>query len=164
MEDLILGLISGAGVCLLATKIGPRVLRAWGVHIPKKMDEWQEEVERTAIAVIHADLDAARTKARLVELIGEIPKDFDPSAFLGCHIAAAVQREVLMRAEQEGLIEPGVADRMFSQESRTNMSRLASSEVATYEEPPVAYGTMDEAPNVRRIRGKLLPMKRSKIG
>ena len=164
MEELILGIVSGAGACVLFLKIIPRVLRSWGVHIPKKMDEWQDEVERTAIAVIHADLDAARTKARLVELIGEIPKDFNPSAFLGCHIAAAVQREVLMRAEQEGLIEPGVADRMFSHESHANMGRLISGEMATDDpEPPSAYVTeADDVPNVRRIRGKLLPLKRAK--
>lgn len=112
-EDFLLGVIVGAGLMVIALRLVPRALRAWGVHVRKSQADWQDEVERTAIACLHADLESARTKARLVELIGEIPKEFDPAVFLGCSIAAGVQRAVLQRAEEEGLIPAGMIERVF---------------------------------------------------
>lgn len=147
MEDLVLGLVSGAALAVLLLRIVPRALRAWGLRVPRRMDDWMVEVEVTANACIVADLESARAKSRLVELIGQIPRDFDPSVFLACNIAEGIQRAVIFQAEQEGLIPAGVADRVYLPP-------------ADEPAPPPAYAAEEEPTNVRRLpSGKRAPRR-----
>jgi hypothetical protein len=94
-------------------KLVVRVARAWGVRVPRDMASWQDEVERTAIEAIRADLYAAQCRAGLVELIGKVPADFDPTLLLGCQVAAGVHRGAVYEAERQGIIRTGTYERVY---------------------------------------------------
>ena len=126
------------------------VERMFRRSVPQDMQRWRDALERAAIAVIHADLAAAETKAHLFELIGTIPKDFDPTAFLTLQLAAGVHRAVLAEAEQRGLVRAGTFQNVYG---------------ATVESPPVeAPGVVDvkpAEPPVEFVDGKLVPREPS---
>lgn len=142
---MLIGVVVGIGLAVIALRLLPRVLRAFGRRVTRTQAEWQIEVEAAAIAAVHADLEAGRAKAWLIELIGSIPSEFDASAWLGCNIAAGVQRAVLQRAEEEGLIRPGLVDVVFP---------------PAVAEPPAAYEPEPMTSNVRRLpSGRVVPKR-----
>lgn len=146
IEDFFLGAVSGGGVLFVLWKLVPRALRAFGVYLPKSMNEYRMELERLVIAVVQSDADAAMHKAALMEYIGQMPSDFDPTAFLALNVAQAVHREVMLEYERRGIVTEGMTERIFGAE-RDPL-------------PPRAYMAEDDAPRPRRLGGKLLPLRR----
>ena len=128
----------------------PVLLRRWGVPIPQGFGAWKDELERRASYAVRKDFEAAEAKSELMAMMGEIPRDFDPTVMLGLHVAAGVQRAVLMEAEERGIVRAGTFQRTFGvsiEEAATGVAPRSSEDV----EPVV----VDDAPNVRRIGGKL---------
>jgi hypothetical protein len=107
---LIAGIVFAVGVFIILRIVDRMV---FGRNIPRDMQKWQDEVERVAVQCIQADLWVAESKARLVELIGQVPKDFDPTVFLGCQIAAGIHRAVLIEAEKKGLVNAGLFEKVY---------------------------------------------------
>lgn len=105
-------LFMAAGI-FVVWKLGVRVARSWGVNVPRDMTSWQDEVERHAIEAIRADLYAAQCRAALVELIGKVPADFDPTLLYGGQVAAGVHRAAVVEAEQQGIIRSGTYQRVY---------------------------------------------------
>jgi hypothetical protein len=136
-------LFMAAGI-FIVWKLGVRVARSWGINVPRDMTSWQDEVERHAIEAIRADLYSAQCRAALVELIGKVPADFDPTLLYGGQVAAGVHRAAVVEAEQQGIIRSGTYQRVYGRPI----------EEMTYGEGP--DGDRDRAPvildEVRRRR------------
>jgi len=107
---LFLALVMAGGFVICWRVIERYVLR---VSPPKEFSAWKEELEQAAIEAIRADLFAAECRARLAELVGKVPEDFDPTAFLGIQIAAGVHRAVLQEAERRGLVRVGTYEEIY---------------------------------------------------
>jgi hypothetical protein len=107
-----ISLFMAAGI-FLVWKLGVRVARSWGINVPRDMTSWQDEVERHAIEAIRADLYSAQCRAALVELIGKVPADFDPTLLYGGQVAAGVHRAAVVEAEQQGIIRSGTYQRVY---------------------------------------------------
>lgn len=104
---MLLALGTGAGLIGL-------VVAWWHKRRPARgMLEWHAEVERRAVAVVQSDLQAAEAKAHLLELIGEMPKDFNPTVFLTVDLSAGFQRAAMHQAEQLGLVPRGTFARVY---------------------------------------------------
>ena len=133
----------------------PVLLRRWGVPVPQNFADWKDELERRAQHAIRKDAEAAEAKADLIAMIGEIPRDFDPTVMLSLHVAAATQRAILIEVEQRGIVREGTFQRTFG----------ISIEEATTGVPPRSEDVdpdpvVNDIPNVRRIGGKLMPRRR----
>lgn len=91
------------------------VKRAWRSRerVPKEFDTWQEELEHASTHAVRMSLEHARACARVVELVGKIPADFNPSAFLVCQIVEGIHKAVLIKAAEEGLIQPDALQRVY---------------------------------------------------
>lgn len=105
-------LFMAAGI-FVVWKLGVRIVRSWGINVPRDMTSWQDEVERTAIEAIRADLYSAQCRAALVELIGKVPADFDPTLLYGGQVAAGVHRAAVVEAERQGIIRTGTYERVY---------------------------------------------------
>lgn len=128
----------------------------WGVSkafvrrkIPTKFSDWLPEVESACVDVVRTDLYAADAKRRLVELVGEIPKDFDPTIWLTCRLGEGVQRTALIAAEREGIAPAGTYERVFGVR--------ATSDAPTSAAPP----DTTDLPNVVWLDGRLQPRNAS---
>jgi hypothetical protein len=129
--------------------------------IPRDLSRWRDEVERAAIACIHADLHAAETKGHLMQLIGKVPSDFDPSAFLGMQLASAVQRAVLIEAERGGLVRVGTFESVYGVTVEWAMAGNGAPPVATDAAPPADVSPTVPSPapepDVEFVNGKCVP-------
>jgi len=143
------------GTIILTATITLIVDRAFVHAVPREMSRWRDELERRCIAVLHADLAAAETKAALFELIGTIPADFNPSAFLGMQLAAGVQRAVLIEAERRGLVRDG----MFANVYGMSVEQATVGSGAPSIPPPVTDTgpAPPREPDVEFVEGKLVP-------
>jgi len=162
VEDFVLGFFVGMGVLFTIWKAMPKVLRAFGYNIARNGAEKQAAVQRKAVTAVEAAFDFARAQADLAEEVGgDLPKDFDPAIHFSCQVAAAVERELIIQAEREGLIHAGLVDKLMRRQER-----LHSDIIEMEPEPPAAYEPeeVQDAPNVRRIRGRLLSLRRGKTG
>ncbi|MBU1785285.1 MAG: hypothetical protein KKG95_08120 [Candidatus Omnitrophica bacterium] len=112
MWAVFMTLFMGAGAGLMAF-VAMRYFA--GGRAPRKFRGWIAEVERAAIEVIDADLNAALAKARLFELIGKMPDDFDPTAFLAANVAEGIHRAVLFEAERRGIVQEGTFIRVYGE-------------------------------------------------
>lgn len=101
-------LLGAVGLIIATIALTRLVDRMFIRSVPRDMARWRDELERACIACLHADLNAAETKGHLAEMIGKVPADFNPSAFLGMQLAAGVQRAVLIEAERRGLVRAGM--------------------------------------------------------
>ncbi len=143
-----LGLSIGIGIMVMAMFL-PRLLKQ---KPPKDMLMWAGEVERKAIEAIRSDLYAAQTKAELIELIGEIPEEFDPSVMLSCQVAAGAHKAAIREAEAQGLIRAGMFEEIYP--------TVPVAQPAPSQTPALRLvQTQQSGPNVEWIEGKLVPRK-----
>jgi hypothetical protein len=111
-----------------------------GSKIPKRMAGWHSEVERRAVMSIQADLHAAETRAHLVELIGDLPSDFDATVLLAADIGQGYQRAAIYEAERKGLVPTGTFERVYG---------ISITEVQTAAERDELDGTAQAVPPSR---------------
>lgn len=137
--DLLAGTFVGVAIVSLAWA----VWRTWSLRPAKQMAEWQERVEAAAIECIRRDMDAALAKARLAELVGEMPATFEPGAWLACRVADGVHRAVVLEAERRGLIRAGVVGEIYAEAMPPQQDEQRTPSV-----PP---------PATRFVNGRLLP-------
>lgn len=137
--ELLLATMLGVGCTVLAWA----VYRAVANRPAKRMEEWQQRVEAMAIECIRRDMDAALAKARLTELVGEMPPTFEPGAWLACRVADGVHRAVVLEAERRGLIRSGVVGEIYAEAMPPQQDEQRTPSV-----PP---------PSVRFVNGRLLP-------
>lgn len=160
MIEVMVGFLFGLGISIIGFAF--RKLRG---RAPHRFDLWGDEVERAAIRCIQADLQAAESKAALVSLIGDIPKDFDASAWLGCHVAAGVHRAALLEAERQGIVRRGLMSEVYD----GAMRRTSYESTDQFVPEPADYDSIPPPPHVRKIeapavqatitwvKGRLLP-------
>jgi len=154
-------------------KLAVRVARAWGVRVPRDMVSWQDEVERTAIEAVRADLYAAQCRAGLVEMIGKIPGDFDPTLLFSGQVVAGVHRGAIYEAERQGIIKNGTYERVYGRSIDDVVYDGSFSDTPFAMEEPVPV--VDEVRRRRQARdpqrpsvpcdwsgGKLVPIGRGK--
>jgi hypothetical protein len=173
---LIAGAVFGAGI-FIVLRVLDRMF--FGRNVPKDMQRWQDEVERAAVRCIQADLFAAESKAQLVELIGQVPKDFDPTVFLGVQVAAGIHRAVLIEAEKKGLVREGLFEKVYgvsleqaslgaqmSPMPPTPMPPSSPPPSGTHSRPPLHLVTtpppapvveQEEVPDVTFVNGRCVP-------
>jgi hypothetical protein len=102
-------IVIGMEVALFSMK------RFWRTRerVPKDFDTWQEELEHAGSHALRMSLEYSRAVARVVELVGKIPADFNPSAFLVCQMVEGIHKAVLIKAAEEGLIHPDALQRVY---------------------------------------------------
>ena len=144
---VVLGFSVAVGLWAVA-RFGPRL---FGKGPPKDMLEWQGELERAAIEAIRADLYAAQTKAALALMIGQMPEDFDATAFLGCRVAEGVHRACLREAEEQGLVRPGFVDEVYAPAAPPRGAPASAPGLRLVEDLP---------PN-EWVEGRLVPRRRT---
>ncbi len=150
---LIGAIVFGVGIFVIL-----EVVKRMFVHsVPRDMARWRDAVERAAVACIQADLTAAETKGHLMELIGTIPADFNPSAFLGLQLAAGVQRAVLIEAERRGLVRDGMFATVYGMS--VDQATVGSGTVPPPAPPAdtVPAPAPPREPDVEFVEGKLVP-------
>lgn len=125
-----------------------------GASIPKHFGRWHDELEHRALRAIQADMHAAECRAALVELIGQIPQDFDPTALLACQVAAGVHRAVLDHAERQGLVRPGSFEKVYG-------PRLDGERIPAFDrEPePEPEPELDLSPRLERPKRELVTVE-----
>lgn len=141
-----LGLSIGLGIMIAIISL-PRLLKQ---KPPKDMLAWAGEVERKTIEAIRSDLYAAQTKAELIELIGEIPEEFNPAVMLACRVSDTVHMAAIREAESQGLIRQGMFDEIYPTAQATSPT------------PPPALHLVHapkSGPNVEWIGNRLVPKK-----
>ncbi len=68
-------IVMAIGFVLISKAVG-HIFRSR--RVPRNFDDWQDELESVACEAVRASIHAADAQRRLVEMIGELPKDFDP--------------------------------------------------------------------------------------
>lgn len=81
----------------------------------RKFAHWQLNVEHAALQAIRDDARAVESKLALMQLVQQIPEDFQPTAFLTCRIGEGLQRAIMFEAEQQGVVPEGTFERVFQQ-------------------------------------------------
>jgi len=119
----------------------------------RDFERWLPAVERASSNAVRASLYAAAAQKELVELIGELPKDFEPTVWLACNVAQGVQRSVLVEAERQGLIPAGMLARVYGVQLDEGSTPPASS-------PEPRASTLPE--NVVWIDGRQVPQRVSR--
>lgn len=104
--------------------------------IPDDVRRWKDELETRAIRAVQADMHAAECRAALVQLMGELPADYDPTALLAVNIAAGVHRAVVEQAEQSGIIKAGTFRAVYGAETISEPSPELAAVVKASPSPP----------------------------
>lgn len=166
--SLLVGVVLGIGLTIL-WRVIPRLLLA--APIPRDMLKWQDAIETAAIDAVRTDLYAADAKRRLVELIGSIPKDFDPTVWLGCQIASGVHKAVLLEAERSGAVKTGTFETIYGvsiEEASQARFPVPHVEPELVAPPPVLevepVSQKSDLPNVVFINGQLTPRRLRLVG
>ncbi len=140
---VLLSFIFGCGAGILSYLMS----RAWiGYNTPRQFQRWHDELEQAARSAITADLYAVETKARLFQLIGNLPEDFEPTVFLTANIGKGIQLAVIHEAESKGLVPIGTLERVYGSplpqyivDSSLHNTELS---IAPQNETPRYIGTM----------------------
>jgi len=74
-----------------------------GSQVPKDMAKWHTDVEIVCCDIVRARIYVAETERRLVELVGEVPVDFNPALFAAPAMAKAVEDALVAKAHQDGI-------------------------------------------------------------
>ena len=95
-------MMASFGMGLLAFGLS-EVIRRYllGSRIPKKMAEWHSEVENCCYEVIRARIYVAECEKRMMDLVGEVPADFNPILFSAPYLAKSVEDAFVARAQSQ---------------------------------------------------------------
>ena len=100
-QHVIMALSFGMG--LLAFGLSNVIQRYFlGSRIPKDMARWHSEVESVCYEVIRARIYVAEIERKLVDLVGEVPADFNPVLFSAPALAKAVEDAFVTKAQSQG--------------------------------------------------------------
>ena len=69
--------------------------------VPKDMERWHAEVESACFDVIRARIYVAECEKRIIELVGEVPADFNPTLFAAPQLAKVMEDALIKQAENK---------------------------------------------------------------
>jgi hypothetical protein len=105
-----LAILLAFGLTIVWNTVLPRFFKR---RVPKNFSDWTSAVEEAMHRVASSDLAAVEAKLELAELIGTVPKDFDPVIWMTLSIGQAAQRAALIEAERMGAAAEGTCERLF---------------------------------------------------
>jgi hypothetical protein len=71
--------------------------------VPKDMQEWHGEVENACFDVIRSRIYVAECEKRIIDLVGEVPMDFNPTLFAAPHLAKVMEDALIKQAQSKDI-------------------------------------------------------------
>lgn len=72
-------------------------------RLPKDMMTWHAEVENACFEVIRSRIYVAECEKRIIDLVGTVPVDFNPTLFAAPHLAKAMEEALVKQAESQDI-------------------------------------------------------------
>jgi hypothetical protein len=155
--DLVLVAVFGVGA-YVAAHLVRRFLLA---RAHREFDRWQSELSHDAMDLVNAHLWVVRCHLRVAERIGQMPEDFEAPMFMAAGVGQWLERSVLVRAQEMGLLTPDL------QEAVSALARSAPASIPPLydaDEARSEAGTDGARPPIARWRdGELVPPGRKAL-
>lgn len=71
--------------------------------LPKDMTTWHAEVENACFEVIRSRIYVAECEKRIIDLVGTVPVDFNPTLFAAPHLAKVMEEALVNQAESQDI-------------------------------------------------------------